>query len=84
MEIDGLDSAKCQKSRRRDMMRIIRIVNDNKTKDEQCPSSSKRPKIVQWLVQDVVSLGFVISRERMCLLSRILADRTVDFRRSKK
>ena len=29
MEIDGLDSAKCQKSKRRDMMRI---VNDNKTK----------------------------------------------------
>ena len=34
MDMDGLDSAKCQKSRRRDMMRIIGIVNDNKTKDE--------------------------------------------------
>ena len=32
MEMDGLDSAKCQKSRRRDMMRIIKIVNDNRTK----------------------------------------------------
>ena len=31
----------------RDMMGIIGIVNDNKTKDEQCSSSSKRPKIVQ-------------------------------------
>ena len=49
MEMDGLDSAKCQKSRRRDMMGIMGIVNDNKTKDEQCSSSSKRPKIVQWL-----------------------------------
>ena len=28
MKMDGLDSAKCQKSRRRDMMRIILIVND--------------------------------------------------------
>ena len=42
--MDGLDSAKCQKSRRRDMMRIKSIVNDNHTKDEQCSSSSKRPK----------------------------------------
>ena len=32
MEMDGLDSAKCQKSRRRDMMGIIKIVNDNRTK----------------------------------------------------
>ena len=32
MEMDDLDSAKCQKSRRRDMMGIIKIVNDNRTK----------------------------------------------------
>ena len=32
METDDLDSARCQKSRRRDMMGIIKIVNDNKTK----------------------------------------------------
>ena len=32
MEIDSLDSAKCQKSKRRDMMGIIKIVNDNRTK----------------------------------------------------
>ena len=32
MEIDGLDSAKCQKSRKRDMMGIIKIVNDSRTK----------------------------------------------------
>ena len=42
--MDGLDSVKCQKSRRRDMMGINRIVNDNKTEDEKCSSSSKRPK----------------------------------------
>ena len=45
MEMDGLDSAKCKKSKIRDMMRIMRIVNEEKTKDEQCSSSSiKRPK----------------------------------------
>ena len=49
MEMDGLDNVKCQKSRRRDMMGIIGIVNDNKMKDEQCSSSSKRPKNGQWL-----------------------------------
>ena len=32
MEIYGLDSVKCQKSRIRDMMGIIKIVNDNRTK----------------------------------------------------
>ena len=45
MEMDSLDSAKCQKSRKRDMMRILEMFNDNETKDEQCLSSSiKRPK----------------------------------------
>ena len=45
VEIDGLDSVKCQKSRRRDMMGILEMFNDNETKDEQCSSSSiKRPK----------------------------------------
>ena len=34
MDMDGLDSAKCQKSRRRDMMIIIWNVNDNGTKHE--------------------------------------------------
>ena len=34
MEMDGLDSAKCQKSRRRDMMGIMGIVNEEKTKNE--------------------------------------------------
>ena len=29
--MNGLDSAKCQKSRRMDMMGINGIVNDNKT-----------------------------------------------------
>ena len=32
MEMDGLDCAKYQKSRRRNMVRIKRIVNNNKTK----------------------------------------------------
>ena len=32
LEMDGLDSAKCQKSRRGD-------ISDNKTKDEQCSPS---------------------------------------------
>ena len=42
MKMDGLDSAKCQKSRRMDTLGIYKIVNDEKTKDEQCSSSSKR------------------------------------------
>ena len=32
MEMDGRDSAKCQKSKLRDMIGIIGIVNDNRTK----------------------------------------------------
>ena len=36
MEIDGLDSVKCQKSRRRDMMGILEMFNDNEIKHEQC------------------------------------------------
>ena len=45
VEMDGLDSAKCQKSRRRDMMGILEMFNDNEAKDEQCSSFSiKRPK----------------------------------------
>ena len=42
--MDGLDNAKCQKSRRRDMMGIMGIVNEEKTKDEQCSSSSNETK----------------------------------------
>ena len=34
MEMDGLNNVKCQKSRRRDMMRILEMFNDNETKDE--------------------------------------------------
>ena len=45
MEMDSLDSVKCQKYKRRNMMGILEMFNDNKTKDEQCSSSSiKRPK----------------------------------------
>ena len=32
MEMDGLDSVKCQKSKRRDIMGIMGIVNENETK----------------------------------------------------
>ena len=32
MEMDGRDSAKCQKSKRRDTNGIIEFVNDNKDK----------------------------------------------------
>ena len=34
MEMNGLDSAKCQKSRRRDTLGIYKIVNEEKTKEE--------------------------------------------------
>ena len=45
VEMDGLDSSKCQKFRRGDMMGTLEMFNDNETKDEQCSSSSiKRPK----------------------------------------
>ena len=41
MEMDSLNSVKCQKSRRRDTLGIYKIVNEEKTKDEQCSSSPK-------------------------------------------
>ena len=65
METDDLDSAKCQKSRRRDMIGIYGFVNDNKTKDEQCSYSSKRPKNGQWMDRKKCS-GWVLEifRER--------------------
>ena len=34
METDGRDCAKCQKSKRKDMNGISKIVNDNKTNME--------------------------------------------------
>ena len=36
MEMDGLDSAKCQKSRRRDMMRIFELLMIIRQKCAQC------------------------------------------------
>ena len=62
MEMDGLDSAKCQKSRRRATLGIYGIVNDNETKDEQCSSSSNRRKKRQ-CCSGVLDLE---SRERKC------------------
>ena len=38
--MNGLDSAKCQKSRKGDISGIFEMFNDNKTKDDQCSSSS--------------------------------------------
>ena len=34
MEMDILDSVKCQKYKRRNMMGILEMFNDNETKDE--------------------------------------------------
>ena len=83
--MDGLNSAKCQKSRKRDTLGIYGIVNYNKTKEEQYSSSSKRPKNGQWLDGKKCS-GWVLEifRERESTFSRFPADRTVGFRRSKK
>ena len=44
MEMDGLDCAKCQKSRRKDTLGIYKIVNEEKTKDEHYSASSKETK----------------------------------------
>ena len=48
IEMDGLDSAKCQKSRKWDVMGIFGIVNDNKTKESNSGLllQIKRPKNV--------------------------------------
>ena len=69
MEMDDLDSTKCQKSRKMDIMRIILIVNDNKTKDEQCLSFPFETKNGQ-CCSGVLDLE---SRERKC-------DFSLDFR----
>ena len=44
MEMDGLDNAKCQKSRKRDMMGIIKIVKLKKTKPKRAGEGE-----MQWL-----------------------------------
>ena len=65
MEIDDLNSAKCQKSRRRDMMRILEMFNDNETKDEQCSSSSiKKPKKREGLEMGMQWLDILFFLER--------------------
>ena len=54
MEMDSLDCAKCQKSRKGDMMRINRNVNDNKMKDEQYSSSpfeGQKREEMQWVLK---------------------------------
>ena len=40
MGMNGLNSVKCQKSRREDISGVFEMFNDNKMKDEQCSSSS--------------------------------------------
>ena len=47
MEMDGLDSAKCQKSKKMDMIGINKIVNEEKDKDEQYSSSPKDQKLAE-------------------------------------
>ena len=86
MEMDGLDSAKCKKSRRRDMMGILEMFNDNETKDEQCSSSLiKRPKNVRgWKWGCSGWIFDFLEREREHLLSIFPANRTVGSRWSKK
>ena len=69
---------------KRDIMGILEIVNEERTKDERCSSSSKRQKQAEcW--RDPVSwkLRF-LEREREWLLSRFPADRTICSRRIKK
>ena len=44
IEMNDLDYAMCHKSRRNDTLGIYKIVNEEKTKDEQCSSSSKETK----------------------------------------
>ena len=73
-------------SKIQDLMRISKIVNEEKDKDEQCSSSSfkKETKNVQERGGDAVEDFVIFFREREHLLSRFVADRTVGFRRSKK
>ena len=57
MEMNGRDSAKCRKSKLRDMIGIIGFVNDNRTKEPIMSSSpfiqktknAKRKTDLQWL-----------------------------------
>ena len=44
MEMDGLDSVKCQKSRRMDILGTYKIVNEEKDKRGIVSSSSKEAK----------------------------------------
>ena len=55
MEMDGLDSAKCQKLEKWDIMGITKIVNEEKDKDEQCSSSPKGQNVQE----AAVAAGFV-------------------------
>ena len=84
MEMDSLDIAKCQKSRRRDIMGIMGKFNGKRQNSYSYHLLHLRSnravagQKVQWLRR------FLIFLEREHLLSRILADQTVGFRRSKK
>ena len=83
--MNGLDSAKCQKSRKRDMMGILKIINDNKTKDEQCHLLEFEPKMGSGWTGCAKNgdLRF-LEREKEHILSRFSVDRTISFRWSKK
>ena len=68
MEMDSLDCAKCQKSRRMDTLGIYKIVNEEKTKDEQCSSSSKETK--KRVGEDCSCSGWIFwFLERKCVSS---------------
>ena len=60
IEIDGLDSAKCQKSRRRDTLGIYKIVNEKKDKNLHSVVFFNLRQIGQWLERrEAVGASFV-------------------------
>ena len=61
MEMDGRDSAKCRKSKLRDMIGTIGFVNDNRTKKPIVSSSPfiQKTKNVKWKT-DLQWLSFLI------------------------
>ena len=65
MEIDGRDCAKCKKSKLRDMIGIIEMFNDNRTKVQivSSPTYEKAKRKCEG-GRRCSSLSFLFSRER--------------------
>ena len=85
MEIDDRDSAKCQKSKRRDTWNFGKRINEEKDKNVNSGLlPSKRPKKGAVVEMDYNGPDFVIFLEKEHILSRIPGNRTVGSRRSKK